>query len=367
MEIYKSNDFVFSSKYRVLRHVVFWVVHIFVCSFIWVYTGYSIWRNLFNQTVWLPVYILYSYPLIYWVIPKYLLKGKPGQFALIILLWAVGGFFLNAFFRVFLFIPLQEYLQLNPIIRGAWQPGSYLLMTTTAGVTSMIVLFKYWVKKQQEWMQAEKEKVTAELQLLKAQVHPHFLFNTLNNIYSFSLKYSPKTPGLILKLSSLLSYMLYDCNGDEVLLEKEIEVMKNYIDLEKERYGNKIEISLNIEGDVKDKFIAPLLILPFLENAFKHGTSEQLESPWLSVDIVVKQQSLMCKILNSKNEYVPFSQNGIGIQNVKKRLSLLYPDNYDLKISDDGDVFIVALRIGLKKNKNNYDKQPVLIPVAVNA
>jgi LytS/YehU family sensor histidine kinase len=97
----------------------------------------------------------------------------------------------------------------------------------------MIILLRCWFRKQQEWMQAEKEKVTAELQLLKAQVDPHFLFNTLNNIYSFSLENSPKTPGLILKLSSLLSYMLCDCKAEEVLLEKEIEVMKNFIDLEK--------------------------------------------------------------------------------------------------------------------------------------
>ncbi len=128
-------------------------------------------------------------------------------------------------------------------------------------------------------MQAEKAKITVELQLLKAQVHPHFLFNTLNNIYSFSLESSPKTPELILKLSSLLRYMLYDCKAEQVLLEKEIQVMKNYIDLEKERYGNKIQISLNIAGDLKGNYISPLLLLPFLENAFKHGTSDQLEKP----------------------------------------------------------------------------------------
>src|SRR5690606_4174340 len=121
------------------------------------------------------------------------------------------------------------------------------------------------------------------------QVHPHFLFNTLNNIYSFSLDNSPKTSGLILKLSSLLSYMLYECNGDEVLLKMEAEIMKNYIDLEKERYGNMIEISWSIEGETDDKYISPLLMLPFLENAFKHGTSEQLDTPWLNVSISVKQ------------------------------------------------------------------------------
>jgi LytS/YehU family sensor histidine kinase len=194
------------------------------------------------------------------------------------------------------------------IIKERWQVGSLLVSMTTAFAACIIFLFKHWVKKQQEWLQAEKEKVTAELQLLKAQVHPHFLFNTLNNIYSFSLTQSPKTPELILKLSSLLNYMLYDCKAEQVLLEKEIEVMKDYVDLETERYGNKIEISWHVEGELEDKYVAPLLLLPFLENAFKHGTSEQLEKPWLSFDLVVKQNSVKCKVANSKNEFVPVSQ-----------------------------------------------------------
>jgi LytS/YehU family sensor histidine kinase len=215
----------------------------------------------------------------------------------------------------------------------------------------MIVLFRYWVKKQQEWAQAEKEKTTAELQLLKAQVHPHFLFNTLNNIYSFSLENSKKTPGMILKLSSLLSYMLYECKADLVSLEKELEVMKNYIDLEKERYGDNIEISLNVEGDIQNKQIAPLLLLPFLENAFKHGTSEQLEKPWLSMDVIVKDQMLKCKIVNSKNEFVPLSEKGIGIDNIKKRLQFLYPGKHELKINDEGDFFVVSLLVELVNNK----------------
>jgi LytS/YehU family sensor histidine kinase len=197
---------------------------------------------------------------------------------------------------------------------------------------------------------AEQEKMTAQLQLLKAQLHPHFLFNTLNNIYSFSLQTSPKTPQMILKLSSLLSYMLYDCKTDEVPLEKEVDVMKNYIDLEKERYGDKIDISVNIHGAIQDKYITPLLILPFLENAFKHGTSEQLEKPWMSVDIAVKDHLLQCKVVNSKNEFVPLSENGVGIQNVKKRLELLYPGKHELKLADEGVFFVVSLQLQLKPN-----------------
>jgi LytS/YehU family sensor histidine kinase len=284
-------------------------------------------------------------------------------------MWAIAGFFLNYLFRAYIFIPMQEYMQFNSIVRDPWSPGSLLKMSTTAGITCMIVLFKYWVKKQHEWVQAEKERAIAELQLLKAQVHPHFLFNTLNNIYSFSLENSKKTPGLILKLSSLLSYMLYDCKAEEVSLEKELEVMKNYIDLEKERYGDNIDISLNIEGDIKNKQIAPLLLLPFLENAFKHGTSEQLEKPWLSMDLTIKQNTLKCKIANSKNEIVPFSEKGIGIQNVKKRLAFLYPDKHELKINDEGDFFVVSiLLVDLMSNKLEHPQASVIyLPVAKKA
>jgi sensor histidine kinase YesM len=351
MDISNPNNFIFSSKYRVWRHLSFWTLHILIISAVFSSIGYSIGRQFFNTALWVPIQILYCYPIIYYALPKYLLKEKYARFAFIILLWAIGGWFLNYLFRAFIFIPLQQHIFLQVKVIDPWQPGSFLVMTTMLGITSMIVLFKYWVKKQQEWMQAEKEKVTAELQLLKAQVHPHFLFNTLNNIYSFSLRKSPKTPELIMKLSSLLSYILYDCRGEHVPLEKELEVMKNYIDLEKERYANNIEISWNVDGDVKDKSIVPLLLLPFLENAFKHGTSEQLEKPWLSVDIAVKQNKMKCKIVNSKNEFVPVSKNGIGIVNVQKRLRFLYPNNHELKINDEGDFFAASLLLELTEKK----------------
>jgi LytS/YehU family sensor histidine kinase len=294
----------------------------------------------------------------YWVLPEYLLKGKYVKSCFLTLAGFVVGLFLNYLFRAYIFIPLQEYSGLISFNRNPWNAGSYLASLITAGGGGLVILFKNWMKKQHEWLQAEKEKVTAELQLLKAQVHPHFLFNTLNNIYSFSLENSPKTPGMILKLSSLLSYMLYECKEDEVLLEKEIEVMKAYIALEKERYGNRLEISWNVEGDVNDKFVAPLLLLPFLENAFKHGTSEQLEKPWLSVDISVKGLMLRCKIANSKDDFVLVRENGIGIQNVKKRLAFLYHGKHDLKVADEGAFFVVSLLIELVSYDVAYRSSP---------
>ena len=352
MDTFKYNNFIFSSKYRVWRHIAFWLTDVIFIVLLYSST-LGLWRSVIHNFLWLPARFLYTYPLILWFIPKYLLKNKYIIFSVIAILWGIGGWLLNVYFRQYLFTPIQDFLKFPSVVQGSGQPGSYLVLVITATVASMIVVFKYWIKTQRQWMQAEKDKVTAELQLLKAQVHPHFLFNTLNNIYSFSLENSPKTPGLILKLSSLLSYMLYDCKADEVLLEKETEIMKNYIDLEKERYGNKLEVSWDIEGDIKDKYVAPLLMLPFLENAFKHGTSEQLEKPWLSVDMSVKQDVLRCKIANSKNEFVSLSKNGIGIQNVKKRLEFLYPGKHELKMNDEGNFFVVSLLVELKIKKNS--------------
>ena len=268
------NEFIFSPRYRVWRHIAYWSFHITIWATFWVVMGAptSFWRTLFNMSMWIPVFILFSYPLVYWAIPHLLLKGKVVQFFLLILAWGGVGLFINYGFRTYLYAPLQEAMGFDFIPQKGQQPHSYLCMTTSAASPMIIKFFKLCTIKQRDWMRAQQEKTTAELQLLKAQVHPHFLFNTLNNIYSFSMDNSPKTPGMILKLSSLLSYMLYDCKAEEVRLEKEIENMKNYIDLEKERYGNKIDVSWSVDGNSKDKFISPLLMLPFLENAFKHGS-----------------------------------------------------------------------------------------------
>jgi two-component system, LytTR family, sensor histidine kinase AlgZ len=142
-------------------------------------------------------------------------------------------------------------------------------------------------------------------------------------------------------------------------------VMKNYIDLEKERYGNRLEISTNIEGDVEGKFIAPLLLLPFIENAFKHGTSEQLEKPWLSIDLSVKDSLLRFKIVNSKNEFLESRNKGIGIENVQKRLSYLYEGQHSLKLSDEGNFFVVSLTIEL--SAVTTFKRPGALPTETEA
>lgn len=361
MNRFLNNEFIFSPRYRVLRHVIYWAFHICIWAAFWVIMGVDLpyTRHLLNMLMWVPAFILFGYPLVYYAIPKLLLKGKIVQFFLLTLAWGAVGIFMDIAYRGYVLIPLQEAMGLTNIIRRGPLSFCFLCMTTSAASPMLIKFFKLWTIKQREWLSAQQEKITAELQLLKAQVHPHFLFNTLNNIYSFSLEQSPKTPEMILKLSSLLSYMLYDCRSEEVRLEKEIEIMKNYIDLEKERYGNSIDISWNVDGEIKDSFIAPLMMLPFLENAFKHGASEQIEKCWISVDIAARQEYLTFKIANSKNEYAPYNTHGIGINNVKKRLELLYPGNHELKMTDEGSFFVVAMQLKLAGETVPYFASPI--------
>jgi two-component system, LytTR family, sensor histidine kinase AlgZ len=367
MDIYKENAFVFSSRYRFWRHLVFWLVHVVIFTWIYKTPDQNIALQLLVSAVVVPAFIIYAYPIMYWFVPQYLLKEKNLQFITIMILWGVVGWFWNHIARAYILFPFADLVHFKVGTRNSWAPAGYLIMNLMAGYASMIILFKYWTRKQRDFLSSEKEKVNVELQLLKAQVHPHFLFNTLNNIYSFSMENSPKTPHLVLKLSSLLSYILYDCKSDEVLLEKEIEIMKNYIDLEKERYGNKLEISLNIEGDIKDKYIVPLLLLPFLENAFKHGTSEQLDKPWLSMDLSVKQNTMRCKIVNSKNEMSVINGNGIGIKNVQKRLAYLYPAKHELKLSDEESFFVVSLLLELSNDTYRKPIMQVSAPLTKNA
>ncbi len=360
-----TNAFIFSSRYRLLRHAAFWLVWVtgWTSFLTMIWSGFT--GHLIRIALWIPVFLLFTYPVAKMAIPKLLLKGKYLLFLGALIGWLAAGWFLTVFYLKHVSAPVLDLLHLAHGDDYAWQ--CFLCVMTTGACFCSLSLGKQWLVKQTELLQAQQEKTTAELQLLKAQVHPHFLFNTLNNIYSFSLDRSPKTPELILKLSSLLSYMLYDCKAAEVRLEKEVQIMRDYIDLEKERYGDTLEISWNVEGATSDHFISPLLMLPFLENAFKHGASEQIEKPWMGVDISVANQVLKFKITNSKNEFIAHSHHGIGIGNVKKRLELLHPGKYELKIHDEGDFFAVSLMVELNGNLSTYTMQHATVVTAQTA
>jgi LytS/YehU family sensor histidine kinase len=209
-----------------------------------------------------------------------------------------------------------------------------------------IKLLKFWYANQQAQQILTKEKLEAELKFLKTQIHPHFLFNTLNNLYALTLKKSEKAPEMVLKLSELINYMLYECTADEVPLSKEVKFIQSYIAIEKMRYGDKLEVDVRVTGDTASRVVAPMIILPFVENSFKHGASEELQQGWVTVQIEATPETILIKVENSKahgeNNH---NGTGIGVQNVKRRLSLLYPDRHELKILDGKETFLVILTI----------------------
>jgi LytS/YehU family sensor histidine kinase len=185
--------------------------------------------------------------------------------------------------------------------------------------------------------------------LLKAQIHPHFLFNTLNNIYAFTLSASPKAPQMVKKLSGLLRYIIHECNQPRVPLEKELAMIRDYMELEKIRYEEQMDMTVDIRGNCENKMIAPLLLIPFVENSFKHGTSKMLSRPWVTLHVIVEENIFYLLLTNSKPEEYgnPHSEGGIGLANVQKRLALLYPGNHVIKMTEEPRNFTVLLEINL--------------------
>lgn len=344
------DDFIFSPRYRIARHLMFWALHIIIWAGFWIISGVSVsyTRMLLNMAMWVPLFIFFGYPLVYGAIPQLLLKGRVVEFFITVILWGAAGLYLDVSYRGAIYIPLQEKMGLTNILPRGPLAFCYLCMTTSAAGPMVFKFFQLLELKRRELMLAHEQKSIAELQVLKAQIHPHFLFNTLNNIYAFSLTQSAKTPQLIRKLSSLMNYMMYECRADQVLLSREIEIIKDYIGLEKERYGNRIDITLDVDADDLQHHIAPLLLLPFIENAFKHGLSEQLDMPRLMISLVVRDGMLTAEIVNNCGEYRQEGQGGIGIRNVRERIALLYPDRHALKVFHQEKRFTVQMQVLLQ-------------------
>jgi LytS/YehU family sensor histidine kinase len=222
---------------------------------------------------------------------------------------------------------------------------------TVGGIAAAIKLKKHWYIKEQRNLQLQKENVESQLQLLKAQVHPHFLFNTLNNIYSYTQNTSPAAAKMVSGLSDLLRFMLYEGDQRVILLSRELKMVQDYISLEQIRYGNKLDIHLDLPENTHDLYIAPLLLLPLVENCFKHGTTDMLEQPLINLQLTLDKNEMRMKLINGKVNESPVRQKtqGIGIANVQKRLSLLYPGKHEFVITNNAEVFVVNLRIELEQ------------------
>ncbi len=198
--------------------------------------------------------------------------------------------------------------------------------------------------------EAEKQRMIAEVNLLKSQIQPHFLFNTLNNLYGLALSSSSNTADSIMRLSKIMEYMLYNSEKEQVALGLEIQYIHDYIELEKLRYGNRLQVSWDIDDKLNDKFISPLLLFPFIENAFKHGSGKEEGETWISVSLQSEGSAIVYVVVNSvpsagKVSAPNINGSGYGLQNLQKRLNLAYPGKYKLEQTPGESSYMSVLKL----------------------
>lgn len=249
---------------------------------------------------------------------------------------------------IFLGVSLKIYPEFNWI--GITKMSSFLIYTTGTGMAAFFLRRSVLMQRQKE----EKEKLQKDMELtyLKEQVNPHFLFNSLNSIYALSRQQSTETPEVVMQLSELMRYQLESAKKDTVLLKEELEFIENYLLLEEKRLSKRCTIEFSIDGDVFGLKIAPMLLIPFVENAIKHGAQSTNEQSMIAVSALIKTNTLYFQITNSKPKMQDASKRkGLGLENVKRRLKLLYPNSHTLEIRDAEKAYHVNLSLQLKKDQ----------------
>lgn len=331
-------------KDRALQHFLFWSLSFLILMNVLKVSAEVkridlVYTAVFHLPVVLVVYlnlqILFPW---FWERQKYFWYSIS-----VILLTALGsGFYLLLFdylidyiFRGYYFIAYYSF----------WDISLYFAIYLFA--TSLLRLARGWFRAQE----LEKEKTLSELKALKSQVNPHFLFNSLNSIYSLARKESKEVPAKIIQLSDLMRHIIYDSDADFIPLEKEVEMVRNYIELQNLRAQKYNKIQFETVGKIEGNKIAPLIFLPFVENSFKHGLKSGVKNAYVKIRLEVSGRVLHFEVENSKGEDVSsidIKYRGIGIENVKKRLELIYPSLHLLKISNNNHTFKVLLQLQLK-------------------
>lgn len=333
---------------RVLMHVGFWVFWIFR-TFYDIYSYYGVGPG---ELLFLLVYTITQVPMtyfhLYFLVPRLLNKKKYVWYALATVALVFGYSYVN--YTLLTFIPESLSSEGLTLYIGSLN-AQYDIFEGffTLVITYSIKYAGQVLSTQNRILQLQKDNLALELNALKAQINPHFLFNTLNNIYSLALRKSDLAPEMVLKLSDMMRYVLYECNSGPVPVEREIQFVSNYIELERIRHGTNVNIHYSLHADADQSRIEPLLLIPIVENSFKHGINAQMENAFVNINLDAGKDKLTMDVENSisKNGRLVKSASGIGLENVKKRLELIYPGRHLLKIDATPETYKVNLELKL--------------------
>ena len=343
---------------RWFAHVLFWVTFLLI-QVVGVESQYASRDEFVHHGIVLLPKMLAAYSLIYYLIPEFLYKKR---YVLFFVLLLFTSYVFSAMARIMVVHIVEELIRPRPFRQEPIQEiltdikrlykHYYIGVYLPAFIMYMFKLISEKFNKKSQIEQLEKEKVSAELNFFKAQIHPHFLFNTLNNLYTLTLQKSDKAADTVLKLSEILDYMLYQCNDNRVSVEKEVSLVQNYIDLEHLRYGDRLQLSFEKNIDQAHTQIAPLILISLVENAFKHGASGAIRNPVIKINLKVAEQQLEFSIYNTKatiaQEDRTNFKKGIGLSNTESQLELLYPGKHHLEIMETETSFEVKLNVDLR-------------------
>ncbi len=306
--------------------------------------GYVLVKEVVNVTF----FALMVYLNIFYIFPQYLTKKN-----LLIHLGvlAVAAFLITPIKTLVFYITSSNYADVQSYFLNN-QP-SIFFSTFFIGIASTIYnIMNDWLLSQREKKELQSQTLQSELKFLKSQINPHFLFNTLNSLYALTLKKSDQAPEIVLKLSEMMRYMLYECNVPMVPLQKEVNYLKNYLELEKLRQGKRMTINFEIIGEPRTQRIAPLMFIPFIENCFKHGINHQISDGFVNITLDIKDDEVNINIVNSKSPTRPSptgkKSGGIGLVNVRRRLNILYPDKHTLRVTEDPNTYKVYLSLQMQ-------------------
>ncbi|HTF20086.1 MAG TPA: histidine kinase [Chryseolinea sp.] len=344
----------FYKKYRVALHVAFWMSIILYDVVIWGLVDSNYTEKLVSTLTELPIKMSAAYFTLYILIDHLFIRKKYGQFIAWLLISMLSVGFILRCIAYYILYPrfYPEGIQIPLFFPPKILIAIFYTYAWVAMLAAVHLVRKFYEHQHEAnrlllaTRQLEKEKLEAELKLLKSQIHPHFLFNTLNNLYVLTLNESVKAPAMVHKLSELMSYMLYDSNHPLVPLEKEVAHLQNYIDLERLRYDDQLEVTFANYVHADDIQIAPLLMLPFVENCFKHGNT--VNQGWIHLELSLLDDVLTFKVENSRPEVKDDKPpSGIGLDNVARRLAHEYPQRHELQIFDTIDTYLVVLQLSL--------------------